>query len=710
MKNHFILFKVSKWIHGIRMPFVYVLLLLLFHSSAWSQPDEKKKEHTQASFLPAVLPAGHPDYIANQLLFEAALQSSLFQLPGSRNEWEQYRSTLKAEIVKRTGALLHQELPLNMRITGSIQRPGFSIKNIAFQTRPGIYATANLYVPDGNDKFPAVLVMMGHSPNGRFYKNYQAVANSLVTNGYICLCIDPWGAGERTTIHGIFEDHGDENNIGSSLLNIGETLMGLEMTDNIRAIDLLCSLPSADTEKIGATGSSGGGNQTMWLTALDERVKAAVSVVSAGTFESYILGSPCICEVLLGGLNLTEESGIIGMVAPRALKLINHTGDQNQAFQPKEMIRTCQSAKPVFEFMGAGENLSYKLFDLPHGYYREDREEMLAWFNKHLKGNGNGAPIVIPSSDTISCLDLMTYKPEKRDSSVLGIAAFCEKRGLELRNEFRSIPSFNPEMKRNELSVILGENKNSVLAQSFFYAEENGWKRIVLETSDGKILPVLLKKPPFRTDSLVLICSTAAMAETDSSLIADYLNSGKGVALVDLSGIGEAGSIRSHLNDKDGNFRTLARSELWFGRTMTGEWEKELEILVNFLRSAFEVHHIVLDASKETAIAALAMAAIHGPIEHVILRSAPLSYLYDTRRDPEYFSMAIHIPGFLKWGDLSLMSALSGTKIDFINPLSISGTAIPENLLINFQKEYKELRTKCGETGSVTFCLSNLHK
>jgi cephalosporin-C deacetylase-like acetyl esterase len=63
------------------------------------------------------------------------------------------------------------------------------------------------------------------------------------------------GLRERTTIHGVFEDHGDENNLGFALMDIGESLIGMLITDNIRGVDLLCSLPYVDTSQIGATGA-----------------------------------------------------------------------------------------------------------------------------------------------------------------------------------------------------------------------------------------------------------------------------------------------------------------------------------------------------------------------------------------------------------------------------------------------------------------------
>jgi hypothetical protein len=200
--------------------------------------------------------------------------------------------------------------------------------------------------------------------------------------------MDPWGAGERTTNFGEFEYHG--GNLGASLMNIGRTLLGIQVSDNMRGVDYLASLPYVDSVNIGATGASGGGNQTMWLAAIDDRIKAAVPVVSVGTFESYVLGHNCICEVLVDGLTYTEASGVLGLMAPRALKMHNHKRESNPAFFPEEMLRTYKNAKPIFELHGARDKISYDLFDLTHGYFQENREGMIGWFDLHLKGEGDG--------------------------------------------------------------------------------------------------------------------------------------------------------------------------------------------------------------------------------------------------------------------------------------------------------------------------------
>ncbi len=656
--------------------------------------------------LPAVFDTVHPDYVALRVRHEASEKASLCRLPENKEDWEKYRIELKEEIIKKTGALTGQNLPLNMTVTGAIKRKGFTVENIYFQTRPGIYATANLYIPEGKGKFPAVLVMMGHSPNGRFYRNYQAVALSLVLHGYVTLCIDPWGAGERTTKQGIFEDHGDENNLGSALLDVGETLMGLQITDNFRAIDLLCSLPYVDPEKIGATGSSGGGNQTMWLSALDERVKAAVPVVSAGTFESYMLGSPCICEVLPGGLNFTEEAGVLSLIAPRAVKMVNHVQDNNLSFLPVEMKRSQEKAQPVFKMLDAENKISCQVFDLPHGYFPEDREVMLGWFDLWLKGIGAGNPVHSILPDSIPTEQLMTFAPGKRDSSIITTEIFCKRKGIELRNAFLEIDSFDKEGKRSELRDLLGVNEKLVLLQTHSFPSKNGWKRLALDISDGRVLPVLLKEPAKPSGQFIILCNTTGMNNIPSDLIADYLKSGKGVVLIDLSGIGESSSAETLQHDSQGNLRTLSRSELWLGRTLIGDWEEELDALTHYLETEYKAKKVAIDGTREAGLAALFMAALNGNIDSLVLRDAPVSYLFDTRENIDYFSMAIHIPGILKWGDISLAAGLSGTNITFVKPVTMSGRELGINRLNQFQSEFEQVRNKCTTGGTTVFSQS----
>jgi len=683
--------------------FLYSAFLFLITGTSKATDIDTTRKDKRVEILPNVFNENQGDLIESDLRHEAIIKFPLHQLPRTKKEWDEYRVTLKNEIIKKTGALVHQKLPFDLRETGSVKMKGYTIKNIAFQTRPGIYATANLYIPDGQGKFPGVIVMMGHSPDGRLYDKYQSVGITLALNGYVSLCIDPWGSGERTTIHGVFEDHGDENNLGSTLMNIGQPLMGMLITDNIRGVDLLSSLPYVDVQNIGATGSSGGGNQTMWLTAMDERIKAAVPVVSAGTFESYVMRTPCICEVLVDGLNFTEEAGVLDLIAPRAIKMCNHTKDDLKTFNPREMLRSYKNAKPIFEMLAAENNITYDTFDLTHGYWPQDREAMLGWFNLHLKKIGNGAPVIEIPFNTLPMEQLMVYPKNEKAPQVMGTAEYCKQRGSELRNIFLNTKTFNAEAKRNELRSILRINEESILKRAHEYPKINGWSRFVLETSDNKLIPLLLRAPSVNSKEFMIVSDPKGKQNIPAEMLEKLIKSGSGVAVVDLSGTGETSSTSLNSNDSIGKLRTLFKSCLWLGKTPMGEWVKELNAVVKFIKSPYKATKISLNGSREAGLAGLYLAALERNLENVTLREAPISYLFDNRDSVEFFSAGVDIPGFLNWGDVSLAVALSGKNIAFINPVTMSGQEISGERLKAYKAEFEQIKIKTRQGGKTIF-------
>ena len=654
--------------------------------------------------LPSVFSKSRSDIIDNKLRLEASMKFGVHQLPANLKDLEIFRTRLRSEIIRETGVVYNHNLALNIKETGTIKMSGYSIKNIVFQTRPGIYTTANLFIPDGEGPFPAVINMLGHWRKGKIDSTgAQGVGHSLALNGYVCLTVDPWGSGERTTVHGVFEDHGDGNNLGSALLNVGETLMGIELSDNIRGVDLLSSLPYVSPDKIGATGASGGGNQTMWLTAMDERIKASVPVVSVGTFESYILGTPCICEVVIDALTFTEESGILALVAPRAIKMCNHKKDGNPAFYPAQMLRSYTNVKPVFKMLGAANNISYELFDLVHGYAKEDREAMLGWFDLHLKGTGNGTSKKEIPFKQLPEEKLMVFPLGQRDANVIGTEEYCIKRGKELKAVLLSTKSFDLNKKKKELKNILRFNEKSILKEVHKYSVTDGWQRLGLETTDNKLIPLLLRAPSGNSGEYVIIINSGGKNNISSGLTEGYTKSGKGIVIADLTGTGEASLASMRFDYLNGRLRTLVRSEFWLGRTVMGEWVKELDVIAQFLRSANKAQKIAIDGTKEAGLAGLFLGVLEGNIDNVILRDAPISYLYDDRKNIDFYSNAVFLPGFLNWGDVSLVAALSGKNIKFINPLTISGQTLTDGRLKEYQTEFEKLRNICKQPGNTTF-------
>ncbi len=232
-------------------------------------------------------------------------------------------------MLEAMGPVPDKACALEPRVLGTLKRPGYRIEKLVFQSRPDLWVTGSLYLPDpAGDARPAVLVVHGHWPGARRDPVVQARCLGLVRLGFVVLAVDAFGAGERYTRPAAGTYHGAL--YGSTLWPSGHTLLGMQVYDNRRAVDYLVSRPEVDGRRLGITGASGGGNQSMNAGALDERFGAVVPVCSVGTYQAYVRTACCVCEVLPGALRFTEEGDVLGLVAPRALMVINATRDAYQ--------------------------------------------------------------------------------------------------------------------------------------------------------------------------------------------------------------------------------------------------------------------------------------------------------------------------------------------------------------------------------------------
>ncbi|MFA6715274.1 MAG: acetylxylan esterase [Victivallaceae bacterium] len=607
--------------------------------------------------IPTVWTEPFSDYIENRLKSEAAKFFRIHQLPDTLEFWLKYREELRENIWKHLGVRPDHALDLDLHETGEIKMDGYVIKNLYYQSRPGIYVTGNLYIPDGDGPFPGIVGMHGHWSQGRLAERVQSRGHSLAQNGYVCLQVDAWGSGERSTVHGEFEYHGA--GLGGALFNVGETLMGAQIVDNMRAVDVLCSLDYVDPDRIGATGASGGGNQTMWLTAMDERIKAAMPVVSVGTFESYVMGSNCICECLPDGLTFTEESGILALVAPRALKICNCLGDSNPTFFPAEMLRSCKEAGKVFQAYGKGSSLAYQVFNLPHGYWPEIREAMLGWFNLRLKGIGCGAPEKEKAFECLPEDKLMVFEKGKRPAGVIPIAEYCRNKGAELKKSASASGD-----KENELKNIL-KFSGPELKAVHRYVEKDGWETLAFETLCGDMIPALLRKPRSGSPDYVIAASSLGKADlVNSEYFKKLVEGGKGIIIFDSYAGGETAGADMVTRSP---YHTTSRALLWLGRTLYGEWTREYVLLANWCKESLKAENIELFGYRESGIIAVFAGALSGTEIDVIAEKSPRSFVFTTNEKAHELSMGFCLPNILKWGDLDTAVSLNKGKVTFVD-------------------------------------------
>ena len=187
---------------------------------------------------------------------------------------------LRRKVLDVIGGLPGEKTALDARLTGTTPMDGYRIEKLVFESLPGIHVTALVYVPGGPaGKRPAVLLACGHSPVGKAFPNYQEIAVRLVRRGYVVLCWDPVGQGERSQFWDKARGRsrynlvcGEHAVLGNFATIAGTSLVRYMVWDGMRAVDYLLTRDDVDASRLAITGTSGGGFQALWIGALDPRI------------------------------------------------------------------------------------------------------------------------------------------------------------------------------------------------------------------------------------------------------------------------------------------------------------------------------------------------------------------------------------------------------------------------------------------------------
>ena len=372
-------------------------------------------------------------------LFEhhaAALSLVRPSAPTTQQEWVTFQEKLRARHAKALGTPVeHTPSPVEFRTVSTLEREGYTLKKILFESYPSVPIPAHLYLPhDLSGPAPGVLCVHGHWPEAKNAPAVHTRSVFLARRGFVVLALDAIGAGERAyegiTYHG--------RQLGYQILPTGMTLAGLQILDNRRAIDLLASLPEVNPEAIGVTGASGGGNQTFHLAILDPRVKAAGPVCFFGAFAGYFRGAHCACELAPGVLRYAEEGLLAGLVAPRALMILAAKEDTGAAFRIEDARRNAAVAKRCFEAAGAGDQFEFVEFDGGHDYNQAMRERMVAFFEKHLMGKDSGETVPEPTLDLLQPQDLQVLEDGKLPEGALFVPQIAANAASKAISDFEA--------------------------------------------------------------------------------------------------------------------------------------------------------------------------------------------------------------------------------------------------------------------------------
>lgn len=253
-------------------------------------------------------------------------------------------------------------------ITNRRQMDGYTIENVAIETLPGLYVCGSLYRPlKSKGKIPVVISPNGHFQAGRYNKDQQKLCATLARMGAMAFSYDLFGWGE-SMLQFKFEDHNHS------------LAMSIQALNGLRIIDYLLAQKDADPDRLGITGASGGGSQTMLLSALDDRIKVSVPVVMLSCYfyggslsES---GMPVhLCE---GG---TDNPELAAMFAPKPQLVVSDGKDWTEHVPEIEF----PYLQKVYSYYGKKDNVqNVHLAKEGHDYGISKRKAMYQFMAEHL--------------------------------------------------------------------------------------------------------------------------------------------------------------------------------------------------------------------------------------------------------------------------------------------------------------------------------------
>lgn len=637
---------------GLRLGVAVVSLCvsLAFGQAPANSSADAAQKSTPASD-PAVAPVPPPPPPPNSYLDFVRAEAARYQagrmFPKTAGEWEKQKTALHSALTTAWGGFPTKPAPLEPRVLGELRREGYRVEKIVFQTLPGVLMTANAYVPDKPGRHPAVLAVHGHWTGAKQDPVVQARCIGLVKQGFFVLAVDAFGAGERAVGKVLGEYHGDTT--AATLLPVGLPLSGLQVYENLRAVDYLRTRPEVDPARIGITGASGGGNQTMYAGAWDARLSAVVPVCSVGNYPAYLGRACCMCEVVPGALAFADEWAVLGLAAPRGLLVINATQD-SPVFSAEAAKVTMEPLQKLYALTGKPTQVRHATFESKHDYNQPMREAMYGWMTRHLKGEGDASPLPEPAHTTENPEDLRCYPGTTRPDDFITIPRFAAAEGRRL------IAAWKTETNQRQAALlkVLGGLPPPVPGPKGEAAP--GGARIVSFTSEPGIeLKVYQEIGTRDSASFVVLVDFETIEQTSAGpLAAAVREAGLGLAIPELRATGRHAWPSDRVrNSSDHN---TAQWGLWLGRPLLGQWAVDVRRAIDGLMLP-RGQRVVLVGQGPAGVVALSVAALDQRIGGVATVGSLASYISEVPYQGQ--RMGLFAPGILRdVGDIAHVAAL----------------------------------------------------
>jgi dienelactone hydrolase len=584
-------------------------------SHVWSAPERRRRNVT------------HMVDAQQQRRAEEAIQSEhdAWEKVHTRADWERFRDERLQGLKESVGELPPERPPLDLRVSARHTGQGYRLENLAFQSRPGYYMTANLYVPaKPAPRMPGIIIVHSqHYPKtqGELHDMGQLWART----GAAVLVMERPGYGERAETSAWFRQaYGSRFNFTKQLFLAGESYSGWAAWDVIRCVDMLYARPDIDRERIILLGSvAGGGEPAGVAAALDNRISAVAPF-------NYDQGHIRVHGDSPGQIAKQFSPWLVAAsVAPRRFIRafeFGWEGAEEHDF-PTLWVDGMERSRKVWDFYGARENLAgiqgYGLIRLSNerashcfSIGPQQRVELYPllqrWFDIPFPSQAD-LDILPDSQVSVSDIreearrqesqrrrphaDLLSITPE--------LSAQLKRRGLHqlahdialrhLRAARERLRPLDPPARRaalrKQLQPLLGDiTPAPPRATSYWTRALPGAhvEAVALSVEEGIDVPLLLLKPQTRAPAPVVVAIAQGGKERFLARRAPdlqrILEAGFAVCLPDLRAIGET-SPSEDRNRDGGAHHGLAEMEFDLASNLLGARLKDLRSVLAYLRT-----------------------------------------------------------------------------------------------------------------------------
>ena len=382
------------------MKYIYFIFCMLFAGSLFAQKTVNDFEIT--SNMPV-----YYDHMKELLTYPMSWQSD------KDKDFDEWR--LRARDVLFDCMDIVQPAPddYDMKVVDSEQREGYRALKVEFNISRWTRVPVYLLVPDGDGKFPSVVMLHDHGAHFQIGKEKMVrpfnddpaiisdadswvekcydgryVGDYFARNGYVVLSVDALFWGDRGCAEGI--DYDRQQALASNFLQMGASWGAYINMDDMRSVEFLSSLPFVDRERIGCLGFSMGAYRSWMLSSMTDLVKVSASVCWMNTTE-YLMtvdnnqnkGGSAYSMLLPGIRKYMDYPHVASIACPKPSLFFN--GSRDKLFPAAGVEDAYRQMREVWDSVGASDRLVTKMWDEKHFFNKEMQEEVLEFFNKWIK-------------------------------------------------------------------------------------------------------------------------------------------------------------------------------------------------------------------------------------------------------------------------------------------------------------------------------------